>query len=144
MDIEKNGQCLCTSIRFKVKIPEKHIHICHCNICQNWGGGPSFAISAPSQNVTISGEQYLKWYSSSEWAERGFCEKCGTHLFFRTKEGQGDYFGISAGAVKDKDGYNIDSHIFIDKKPEFYDFSDDSPRLTEEEFLSQFAEGCDE
>lgn len=88
----------------------------------------------------LDGENYLKWFESSDEAERGFCTNCGSHLFFRLKEGLGDYRGVSSGSLDDESGLKIDKHIFIDKKPEYYDFKDNSPRLTEREFLAQFGE----
>ncbi len=38
------------------------------------------------QTGTISGET-LAVFGSSDFAERGFCTRCGTHIFHRPKDG---------------------------------------------------------
>ena len=58
---------------------------CRCSMCRKWGGGPFFALDG-QQAVTISGEEHVRRYGSSEWAERAFCSECGTHLFYRLKQ----------------------------------------------------------
>ena len=137
----KTGKCLCGAVQYEVALSETGVHVCHCNICRVWGGGPALAVSADQKDIKISGEDQLNWYSSSEWAERGFCKTCGTHVCFRSKEGKGNYFGISAGTLDDYSDLKLDSQIFIDKKPTYYDFKNDTPCLTEEEFLKMYAAG---
>ena len=36
-------------------------------------------------DVTFEGEENISVFESSEWAERGFCKECGSHLFYRLK-----------------------------------------------------------
>lgn len=131
-DLKRTGRCLCGEVEFEVTLQELDVHVCHCSICQKWEGGPSLSLGCES-GWKIKGEDNLTWFASSEWAERGFCKKCGSHLFFRMNDGR--YQGIPAAALDSQDGLKIASHIFIDKKPPYYDFADDTPRLTEEEFL---------
>ena len=38
-------------------------------------------------------------FSSSDWAERGFCSKCGGHLFYRLKK-EGHY-AVPVGLLDD-------------------------------------------
>jgi hypothetical protein len=75
----------------------------------------------------------MNWFNSSEWAQRSFCSKCGTHLLFKTKDES--YFGVAVGALDSQAGLKMGMHIFIDKKPDYFDFTGDAPRLTEKEFL---------
>lgn len=131
-DLKHHGSCLCGAVEFEVTLTEKDVHICHCNLCQKHGGGPSLSLQC-GKDWTIKGEENLTWYNSSEWAQRGFCSKCGTHLLFKTNDGS--YHGVPAGVLDSQDGFKIGMHIFVDKKPPYFDFTDDSPRLTEEEFL---------
>ncbi len=48
------------------------------------GRRPLLAIDCGTQ-VTISNEDFVSRCSASEWAERGFCKTCGTHLFYHFK-----------------------------------------------------------
>jgi len=36
-----------------------------------------------ADTVSFAGEENVAVYKSSDWAERGFCKQCGTHLFYR-------------------------------------------------------------
>jgi len=54
----------------------------------------------------------LKWYRSSETRRRGFCEQCGSVLFWK---GDGyDYIAIAAGSIDGKFGVTLDGDIFCD------------------------------
>ena len=36
------GQCLCGAV--SISVPQnENVHVCHCNMCQRWNGGPLFA-----------------------------------------------------------------------------------------------------
>lgn len=131
-DLKRSGSCLCKSVKFEVTLSEEEVHVCHCGICQKWGGNSGLALAC-DKDWKIEGEEHLTWYDSSDWAQRGFCSKCGTHLLFRMNDES--YCGVPAGALDSQNDLKIGMHIFIDKKPDYYDFADDAKRLTEQEFL---------
>lgn len=85
--------------------------------------------------LTVSGEQNITAYSSSDWAERAFCNKCGTHLFYKLKH-NGQHI-VSAGFFNDDLVLNFDHQIFIDEKPEYYDFANDTKNMTGAEVFAQ-------
>ncbi|MEQ9448085.1 MAG: GFA family protein, partial [Rhodospirillaceae bacterium] len=72
---------------------------CHCGTCRKWGGGPLLAVDC-GEHVTIDGEENVSIYQSSDWAERGFCGKCGTHLFYRLT--QQPFYVIPVGLFGDQ------------------------------------------
>lgn len=90
-------------------------------------------------NVQFSGAT-PKAYRSSDWAERGFCADCGTHLFYRLLP-TGDYI-VPAGLFQDRD-FELTSQIFIDEKPAFYALANQTPMLTGQQVFEQFASGKD-
>lgn len=135
------GKCLCGSVRFEVA--EVHeIDACHCNMCQSWNGGPFIGADIRGQ-VTFQSDETLTWYASSDWAKRGFCGKCGSSLFYRLTE-QDDFWSISAGALDLPTGLSIGKEIFVDEKPDYYNFSGDQPRYTGPEFLAMIQGQSDE
>jgi len=83
--------------------------------------------------ISFDGEEHIKTYDSSDWAERGFCQECGTNLFYRLKV-PGTY-AIWAGAFDDTEQFSLVGEIYIDEKPSGYDFAGDHQRLTGEEFI---------
>ena len=126
------GKCLCGEVTFFGHGSVTDMHVCHCRSCARWGGGPAFGLSF-SEGIEINGS--VTWFDSSDWAERGFCSKCGSTLFYRLKSG--DFISVAAGALDDQTLVPpIGSHIYIDRKPNYYEFADSAPRLTEEEFLA--------
>ena len=130
--MEATGHCLCGAVTYTAKDVHTDINSCHCSMCRRWNGGPAFAVIVG--NVTFEGEDKITRYPSSEWAERGFCSRCGTNLFFRLKEQ--DQYVIWMGSFDDQDRFNLAGEIFIDEKPPAYDLAGDHPRLTGEEFMA--------
>ena len=82
---ERHGHCLCGSVKVTAKNASDHVGACHCKSCRRWGGGPFMEIDCGAE-VQIDGGDNVSIFNSSDWAERGFCRNCGTHLFYRLKE----------------------------------------------------------
>jgi len=137
---EGKGSCLCGSVSITVKTIDNSIGACHCGMCRQWGGGPFIEINCGS-NVTFEGEENIARYQSSDWAERGFCNNCGTHLFYRLKEG--DQHMVPIGLFKETDGLIFDTQVFIDEKPTYYSFSNKTKEMTGEELFAEFAPPAD-
>jgi len=116
--------------------------VCHCDMCRRHSGSVSMTIACEGPPIFILGEEIMTTYKSSEWGERCFCSKCGTHLFVNSP-GFG-YYGVAVGALDNKEHsskVHLDKEIFIDKKPDFYSFAGERPRLTEAEFLAMMVSG---
>ncbi len=128
------GHCLCGAVRF-TSPAARAIGACHCGFCRRWGGGPLLAVHC-GPDVRFEGAEHIGVYASSAWAERAFCRHCGTHLFYKLLA-TGEYF-VPAGAF-DGDDFEMASQIFIDKKPGYYEFANDTPKLTEQQVFAQFA-----
>lgn len=129
-----NGHCLCGAVTF-VSSETREIGACHCGFCRRWGGGPLLAVHCGS-GVEFSGVDHISTYSSSEWAERAFCKTCGTHLYYKLLTA-GEYF-IPAGTF-DKSDFELASQIYVDNKPDYYSFVNDTPMLTEQQVIEQFS-----
>ncbi|MBF2098862.1 MAG: GFA family protein [Gloeomargaritaceae cyanobacterium C42_A2020_066] len=129
------GHCLCGAI--VIQSPDTtHVDACHCGICRRWGGGPALGLACGTE-VSLVGEEKLKVYRSSEWAERAFCGECGTHMFYRLVP-TGDYF-VPAGLFQDGPEFGFKEQIFIDRKPSYYAFANETANLTEAEVFAKFA-----
>lgn len=134
-DAVGKGQCLCGAVTVSVAGVGQHVDACHCRMCRTWGGGPLFAVECDG-SVTFQGEELITVYDSSEWAQRGFCSRCGTHLFYRLKGKP--WYAFPAGLLEEQ-GLTLRQQIFIDEKPAYYELANETPRLTGEEFLSSYA-----
>lgn len=88
-------------------------------------------------DVRFEDHKSIKTFDSSAWADRGFCAECGTHLFYRVKQ-SGEYF-MPVGLFAEAPRWHIDHQVFIDEKPDFYAFSNETANMTGPEVFAQFA-----
>lgn len=135
---KKHGRCLCNAISFAAELKKETFSACHCDMCRRWGSGAYLALEA---NLTdIKGEEHIKIYKSSDWAERVFCNNCGTNLYYKvTAEGQHQGITyISMGLLDETESLTMEREIFIDEKPKGYGFAGDHLRQTAEEVIAEF------
>lgn len=134
----KTGHCLCGAVRFTLKDEHTSFAACHCSMCRRWSGGVHFGIQTDVDGVSFEGGEALKTYKSSEWAERAFCDTCGTHIYWKlTAPGpmQGMMI-LTPGALDDMDGMVLDHEVYIDHKPAGYAFAGDTKKLTEADLMA--------
>lgn len=133
----QTGSCLCGAVRLKAAIASDSVDACHCSMCRQWGGGPFMALECDGE-VQIEGEEHVSTFASSEWAERGFCKQCGTHLFYRLREQH--HYAFPVGLFGDAQQWRFKSQIFVDEKPSWYAFANDTKNLTGEEVFALFSQ----
>ncbi len=129
------GTCLCGSVQITAPAMSRKLTACHCYMCRKWTGGPLLSVFG-GPDIEFKGEENISVYNSSQWAERGFCKKCGSGLFYRFKEKQQYYIPI--GIFDNSEDISFEEQLFIDQKPEYYSFSDKTKDMTEEEVFAQF------
>ena len=129
------GSCLCGEISLSTTKINHHVAACHCSMCRKWGGGALLAVECGSE-VSFRAEENIGIYQSSEWAERGFCKKCGSHLFYRLK--QNNQYYIPVGIFDNDEGFVFEHQVFIDEKPEYYSFANETKNMTGAELFAQF------
>ncbi|MBT8119779.1 MAG: GFA family protein [Gammaproteobacteria bacterium] len=132
----RTGSCLCGSVRITVNNSSNKVGACHCGMCRRWGSGPFMEIDCGTE-VSFEGEDDITVYDSSSWAERGFCRKCGSHLFYRLKETKQHM--VSVGLFDDQEDFVFETQVFIDRKPPFYSFSNKTNDLTEAEIFEMYS-----
>lgn len=128
----RTGGCLCGAVRFEARDVPDTISICHCAKCRRWMGSALVEVTVPTDSITWQGKEHIATIASSEWAERAWCRKCGTGLYFRHTK-QDEWFGnlgMPLGIFDDPDGFTLKSEIFIDEKPDAFAFAGDHKKLT--------------
>lgn len=75
------GRCLCDAVRFSIPAPSR-FEVCHCSDCRRWHGASPVGIDGTTVTL-IGAAETLTWFRSSARAERGFCSRCGSSLFYR-------------------------------------------------------------
>lgn len=135
VEMKIKGKCLCGKVEFAISNDQKTFDACHCSMCRRWSGSPSLAVEA-NGGGEFRNQDYIKVYSSSDWAERGFCSNCGSHLFYRLKNGS--YWNVPLGLLDGHADFTFKTQIFVDHKPKCYSFADETKMMTEAEVLKAF------
>jgi len=135
---QSTTNCLCGAVKITAEQVNPKFTVCHCQSCRTWGGAPYFAVQCGTQ-VTIEGDDKVKMYESSSWASRGFCTKCGTHLFYKLKA-IGEY-NMPVGLFPDLEGLEMDMQYFSDARPSYYCFSNQTKEMTAAEIMEYFTSG---
>ena len=113
-----SGYCLCKAISFTIPTP-KRFDACHCVDCRRWHGASIVGID--STDVTLVRDApTLKWFSSSDWAERGFCDKCGSSLFYRLKSNPAKWSVYMGALTNIPKKIPLGTQYFLAQKPDFY------------------------
>jgi len=131
-----HGHCLCGKVKVTANTMSHSVGSCHCGMCRRWTGGPLMAVDCGSE-VIFEGQDNIKIYDSSAWAERGFCASCGNHLFYRLK--QNNQYIMPAGIFDNDENLVFDHQIFIDEKPNYYCFSNETQNMTGAEVFAKYA-----
>lgn len=131
------GGCLCGAVRYRLAEPPAGYGACHCGMCRRWGGGVDLTVQVMPGGIEWEGGEPAT-YRSSDWAERGFCPRCGSSLFWRLVAAgpmQG-MLSLSAGSLDSMEGLGFDVEVYIDHKPESYAFAGERRRMAEAEVLA--------
>lgn len=116
------GSCLCGGVAFTLSGPKRHAVACHCIQCRKTTGHYWSATAVATDDLNLIRSDTLAWYQSSDFARRGFCQRCGSTLFYE-RNGTGRT-AISAGALDTPTGITEDEHIFTADKGDYYDLPD--------------------
>lgn len=112
------GRCLCGDVTYTINAEPFGAVSCHCKDCQRLHGIYNPMAVVDKDKVTITPEDAVGWYDSSEEKARGFCKKCGAALFMIQK--QGPKILISVGSLDDTSGMKNVKNIFTEEAGEYY------------------------
>lgn len=134
------GQCLCGTVKVTTSKAVDQVSVCHCGMCQKWNGGPGFSIDCDT-DLQIEGKGSVTTFSSSQWGERAFCKQCGTHLYYHLISPSKYY--VSAALFEDSKQAQMSMQIYVDSKPNYYNFIEKTPMLTEQDIMKMMGASSD-
>jgi hypothetical protein len=120
------GSCLCGAVRIAVSAPIGPADACHCHQCRKQTGHYLASTNVPRTALTVTGEDKIGWYRSSDKVRRGFCTICGSMLFWDPLER--DWTSIAMGAFEAPTGTRLEMHIFVADKGDYYEIADGLPQ----------------
>lgn len=104
---------------------------CHCAQCRRQSGHFVVAGDVAETDITFQSDETLAWYRSSDFARRGFCQQCGSALFWQ-EDGSADW-SVNVGSLDQPMGLRLASHIFVAHKGAYYHINDGLPQADEYE-----------
>ncbi len=128
-----SGRCLCGGVTITLTQTHCEIDVCHCEMCARWGGAMYAGVEA--DGFEVGGEDLISVYQSSDWAERAFCSRCGSNLWYRFLPTGNRTF--LAGLFDLPKGFSIKQQIFVDEKPDWYDLAQVSAMKTGPEIIAE-------
>lgn len=129
-----SGKCLCGKVTLKTNSLDNNMGSCHCSFCRKWSAGPF--LSSACADLKIEGVEHLGIFESSAWAQRGFCKNCGSSLFYQLKNTESYYVNSE---IFEKSDFFFDHQVFIDEKPSYYEFANQTKNMTGAELFAAFA-----
>jgi hypothetical protein len=121
-----HGSCLCGAVTFEISGELGAPDACHCSQCRKQTGHFLASTDVPKAALSVSGEEHVGWYQSSEQARRGFCKACGSTLFWDPIFK--DRIAVAMGALDGPTGTHLHLHIFTADKGDYYEIADGLPQ----------------
>ena len=125
------GSCLCGAVRYEGRGLLRPVVACHCDMCRRTSGHFAAATAVRPEALVLHEQRGLRWYDSSAGARRGFCQFCGSNLFWAPKDGS--RFSIMAGTLDKPTGLATAVHIFVNDAGDYYRIADGVPQRTDGE-----------
>mgnify|MGYP003586353140 CR=1 FL=1 len=98
------GGCKCGSVRYKFTSGPIENQICHCPDCRKAVGAHSVAwVYFSTEDFTITSGAPT-FYQSAPHAQRGFCNKCGTSLIYRSEQFP-QRIAVTLGSLDDPEAF---------------------------------------
>jgi hypothetical protein len=138
------GHCLCGAVTITVAGEhDPRVGACHCRMCQRWSGGLFLCFNSKAGAVTVTGD--VARYRSSTFAERAFCPRCGSHLWFNDVENgaEPESYELMPGLFDAARGWPLRSEIYVDRAMASVHLAGDHRRKSRAEYEAEnpFVEG---
>lgn len=122
-EVTATGSCLCGAVRYEVHGPLRDVIACHCEQCRRTSGHFVAATATRPEHLVLNEDKGLRWYRSpSERMRRGFCQYCGSSIFFVPDSGE--RISIAAGTFDAATGLKLVADIFVEEAGDYYKMSD--------------------
>ena len=132
---EIQGQCLCGAVTVRATVTEPALRACHCDMCRRHTSSMFMSLRIDQGTLEVSGP--AQSFRSSDWAERGFCQRCGSTLWYGNVESGARH--PAAGLFDNAGGAPLKIEFFADMCPTGYALAGGHRRMTTQETIALFA-----
>lgn len=131
---------MCGAVSFTAHNVPSDFGGCYCDMCRRWAGNRFNGVRVMRDDLKLSGSEHVQTIQSSDWAERAFCSKCGSGLWYHLRHGpNANRVSLSVGLLDDPSGMSLKREMFVDHKTCIHQFPKDRIQMTEDEAIAMFA-----
>jgi hypothetical protein len=112
------GSCVCGKTSYEA-YNLNDVSFCHCAQCRNMTGHHMAGCQADRDNIKIEGS--VKWFYTHDKSRHGFCENCGSQMFWQNDNRP--TITVTAGSLDDSKKLKVRHNIFIDEKGSYYEIN---------------------
>ncbi|WP_298858787.1 GFA family protein [uncultured Sulfitobacter sp.] len=134
MKHEIKGECMCGAVKVSATTSDPALRACHCEMCRRQNSYAFVSLQADQESIRITGPVTV--LKSSDWAQRAFCSKCGSTIWYGLQED--GHRNLSAGLFP-KTGTALMTEYFTDECLLGNGFPGDHEKLTRNETFALFA-----
>ena len=113
-----SGGCQCGAVRYHVRGALEGAHLCHCRMCQKAAGNYFMPLASAAETEFKITRGEPAWFQSSNPVKRGFCQLCGTPLFFKTIGS--DTIAVTLGSLDDPNAVEPESNDGVESRVCFF------------------------
>jgi hypothetical protein len=99
--------------------PLRDVYDCHCNRCRRITGHHMAATAAAPEHVVFHEQTTLRWYEPAPGVFYGFCQNCGSTLFWRASA-LPDKLCIAAGTLDQPTGLRTTRAWWVAEAGDYY------------------------
>ena len=117
-DSKHAGGCACGAVRFLITGELTDVIACHCETCRRTSGYHWAATHVQRAALSITQDAALTWWASSDIAERAFCGRCGSSLFYQRHDSR--RISVAPGALDGPTGLSTTAQICCAEAGDYY------------------------
>ena len=125
------GGCLCGEVRYEVRGAPEHVYHCHCTMCRRASGAAFMTWAGVKPDALAITQGTPQSYTSSSFAIRKFCGRCGGQLIWEYTNGTPlAYFTV--GTLDHPERIAPDGHIWTSVRVPWLHTADGLPESEKE------------
>lgn len=118
LEIQASGGCQCGAVRYHASAMLDSSHICYCRMCQKAVGNFFAAlVGVPRDALTWTRGEPAHFMSSAQ-VSRGFCQDCGTPLFYDYIDSE--RINLTTGSLDEPVRFPPKTQFGLEARPDWY------------------------
>ena len=126
------GGCLCQAVRYEADVNLSEAFYCHCKTCQRTSGAPAEVGVMVKPGTLKFTKEDPKFFQSSPFARRGFCQHCGSRLNWMSPD-KADWIVVFVGSLDHPERVVPTQHLSVESQLPWYEIADELPRKRTED-----------